>query len=570
MPSPEHSSASTTRIWLNHQVLLLVTFTGGTTRIPSRWRSVLPLTDFRSPARVELLGFASPAEAERAIPGARTEAARDFVMPTEAWSGHESFLPFLRLALSWDIPAAETHLLAERLHLIRESTRAKHPPAIFAGRPLLCVDVVARSGESFVYLKGWWRGCHGSAVRLTAISPEGERRDLLGVLCRFPRDDIAPAYAGDTYLGFTAFFQLHRPSLLRTGWLLEIETSDGFVAEAPAPPVLEDPEQALTAILPDLQLERPPRPRGAAEHVHGFVSRLQARRLECFSLKEELQFGPLVSRPVLSVIIPLYGRVDLIEHQLAQFALDPAWAGCDLIYLLDSPAQWQRVAWRTEWLARLYNLSLRVVCCNRNGGYAAVNNLGASLARADLLLLLNSDVLPSAPGWIEKMIAAYRRRPGIGALGPKLLFEDNSIQHAGVGFAATSDGFGWDTLPYCKGLHRNSTDAAQARPVAAVTGACLMVDKSLFLRVNGFDQGYIQGDFEDTDLCLRLLQAGCQNWYDPEIELYHLEGVSYPLPERLRHATYNRWLHSRKWSAVIEKLVNHSDTPFATDTWISA
>ncbi len=570
MLSPDSIPAAPFRIWLNHQVLLTIDPSGLAARIPARWRKIFSPVDFHFPERVELLGFATPADAGQAIPGADTESSHGFVVPRHAWSGNEYFLPFLRTALSWDLPAAETHLLAERLHLIREATRPPRPSSFFAGRPLLCVDVVARSGNRSVYLKGWWRDCHGRLARLTAVAPEGERHELLGTLCHFPRHDIDPAYTGDVYTGFTAFLQLDRPSLLRTGWMLEMETDDGFMAETPAPPVLEDAVQIFAAVLPDLQIERSAQAHQATEQVHEFVSRVQAQRLDNFSLEQEIQLGAPVSSPMLSVIVPLYGRIDLIEHQMAQFALDPAWAGCDLVYLLDSPEHWQRVAWRTEWLARLYNLSLRIVRCNRSGGYAAVNNLGARLARSDLLLFLNSDVLPVAPGWIERMVASYRRRPDLGALGPKLLFEDHSIQHAGVGYTSTSDGLGWDTLPYYKGLHRNFPDANQPRTVPAVTGACLMVDRNLFLQVGGFDQGYIQGDYEDMDLCLRLLRLGRQNWFDPEIELYHLEGVSYPLPQRLRHATYNRWLHSLKWSAAIDSLTNQGDGPLVPATRIFA
>lgn len=550
--------------------MLVVNPTGRTPAPASRWRASASSLKASSSLCAELFGFETPVEAARAVPGASAESAQDFIVPAHAGMSDAAWLSFLRTALTWNLPIAEKHLLAERLRLIHEATRKPCPPAIFAGRPLLCVDLVARTGDCSVYLKGWWRDCHGQPIRLTAISPEGERCDLLDNLTPFSRDDIDPAYAGDIYTGFTISFQLEQPSLLLTGWRVEVETADGFLAEAPAPPALEEGGQILATILPDLQIERPPLTRNAAAHVHDFITRLQARRLENYSIKEELQFGPPVLRPVLSVIIPLYGRIDLIEHQLAQFALDPVWAQCDLIYLVDSPELWQRVAWRAEWLAQLYHLSLRVIRGNQSGGYAAVNNLGAKRARADLLLFLNSDVLPIAPGWIERMVASYRQRPGIGALGPKLLFEDNSIQHAGVGFTAATDGFGWDTLPYYKGFHRHFSAAAQTRPVTAVTGACLMVDQSLFHRVNGFDQGYIQGDFEDMDLCLRLRRAGCQNWYDASIELYHLEGVSYPQAQRVRHATYNRWLHSRKWSNEIERLISQNGAPAMTVAQISA
>lgn len=558
------------RFWLNHQVVLVVNPVGEAVAFPSRWKCVSPVVDFRSQARTELLGFSSPGEAEKAIPGSRLESSRAFVVPEKKWCRDESFLSFLGTALSWDLPPAEIYLLAERLFLIREALSERVAAPVFAGRPLHCADLVAKPAANTVYLKGWWRNCHGDPVRLTAVAPEGERCELLDSLFRFSRTDIVPAYAGDEYTGFTVFFRLDRPNPLRAGWRLEIETIDGFVADMAAPEAVGDPGEILSAVLPDFEIERPPQPQGSAEHVHRCVSHLLADRSRSYRLVQELQFGPLAQRPVLSIIIPLYGRVDLMEHQLAQFALDPTWARCDLIYVLDSPEQWQRVAWRAEWLARLYNLSLRVVKSSQSGGYAAASNLGAMVARSELLLFLNSDILPVSPGWIDRMIGAYRRRSGIGALGAKLLFEDDSIQHAGVGFSYCQDGFGWNTLPFYKGLHRNHPEANQARIIPAVTGACLMVDRKLFQKAGGFDQGYIQGDFEDMDLCLRLRALGCQNWYDPEVELYHLEGVSYPMDRRILHAAYNRWLHSRKWAGVIEKLIDENDAPSAQNSRLFA
>ena len=542
-------------VWLNSQVLLTTSHTDDIPRMSPQWRAVLPTKKSSAYLSLELLGFTSPAEAECIFPGANAESSREFEVPNQFWTNNESFLPFLRTALGWGLPPAEKYLLAERLYLIREATRRPVPPVRFAGRPLLCVDFIALAGESLVYFKGWWRNGHGAPLRLTAESPEGERYELLNTLCRFSRKDIEPLYSGDLYTGFTSCIQLKQTSLLRTGWVIEIEMEDGFIVEAPAPPVQESAEQILSIVLPDIQIARLPHSFDPAEHVHHFISQFQTQRLANFSIEQEVQFGSPVSEPLVSIIIPLYGRVDLIEHQLAQFAIDPTWAKCDLIYILDSPEHWERVAWHSDWLSRLYKISLRLLRCNQSGGYAAVNNRAAERAKADLVLFLNSDVLPMAPGWIEKMAASYRKRPGLGALGPKLLFEDNSIQHAGMGFTTTSDPFGWETLPYFKGLHENLPEANRSRPVPAVTGACLMVDKALFHQVNGFDQNYIQGDFEDIDLCMRLSAAGHENWYDPEIALYHLEGVSYPLAMRLRHAAYNRWLHSRKWSTVIQKLI---------------
>ena len=100
-------------------------------------------------------------------------------------------------------------------------------------------------------------------------------------------------------------------------------------------------------------------------------------------------------------------------------------------------------------------------------------------------------------------------------------------------------------------LHRSVPGANVTRTVPAVTGACLMIARSLYERFDGLRGIYVQGDYEDTDLCLRLLEAGFENWYLAECELYHLEGQSYDLAARLRNGRYNRWLHTHLWNDAI-------------------
>ena len=112
-------------------------------------------------------------------------------------------------------------------------------------------------------------------------------------------------------------------------------------------------------------------------------------------------------------------------------------------------------------------------------------------------------------------------------LGPKLLYGDDSLQHAGMYFHR--DAFPnrlWLNQHYFKGFPRRYAPANVCRPVPAVTGACLMLQRELFENLGGWDESYVQGDYEDSDLCLRAYQRGCQNWYLPAAELYHLEGQS--------------------------------------------
>jgi GT2 family glycosyltransferase len=118
-------------------------------------------------------------------------------------------------------------------------------------------------------------------------------------------------------------------------------------------------------------------------------------------------------------------------------------------------------------------------------------------------------------------------------------------------FERSADGTAWVNSHYFKGLTRELPAANRTRRVPAVTGACLMISHELYKQVGGFHSAYVQGDFEDSDLCLRLSKAGRDNWYLPAVALYHLEAQSYPTQLRQSVSAYNRWLHSEMWNVEI-------------------
>jgi GT2 family glycosyltransferase len=107
-------------------------------------------------------------------------------------------------------------------------------------------------------------------------------------------------------------------------------------------------------------------------------------------------------------------------------------------------------------------------------------------------------------------------------------------------------------MHYFKGLHRDLPAANVARPVPAVTAACLLIEKDLYHRVGGLPDAYVQGDYEDSELCMRLIGEGRDNWYLPAAELYHLEGMSYSPSERGITGSYNRWLQTHRIGQAIE------------------
>jgi hypothetical protein len=124
-----------------------------------------------------------------------------------------------------------------------------------------------------------------------------------------------------------------------------------------------------------------------------------------------------------------------IGMQLAAFACDHGFAAAETIFALDGPEQRAEAEQRPRGLYLMHLVPMTLVVMPRNLGYAAANNAGAALARGKYLLLLNSHVVPDRPGWLAHLAAPRDADRKLGAAGPKLLFEDQSIQHAGLFFA---------------------------------------------------------------------------------------------------------------------------------------
>jgi GT2 family glycosyltransferase len=455
--------------------------------------------------------------------------------------------------------------LGTSMALTREALREPLPPCVVERdepQGLHFDSVIALSSTAF-YLRGWARDGQAEMTRLTAVSPEGARAELLPDAFRSARPDVdsfydRPSQSRQPETGFIAYCEMRAPSHLVNGWVLEMENGLGVVHEVPGPEVTRDVLGARAGILSDLQKERRwDTPLMA--HVAPAVERIQAEIDDRVEIERVSQYGEPPANPETSIVVPLYGRVDFLEHQLAQFIHDPELRQADLIYVLDSPELEAALEAAAGQLFELYGVPFRTVVLSENGGYSIANNRGASLARGRLLLLLNSDVLPDRPGWLSELVTFFDQQEKVGAVGPKLLFEDDTLQHAGIRFQRPAGGGAWENEHYFKGLHRDLPAANVSRRVPAVSGACLLTDRALYDRLGGLRGMYVQGDYEDTDLCMRLREEGLETWYLPEVELYHLEGQSYSLETRTAMSRYNVWLHSRLWDEQIAAAMAETD-----------
>jgi GT2 family glycosyltransferase len=457
--------------------------------------------------------------------------------------------------------------LSSSLNEIREILRERLPACeVDARQPVgLAVEQVLVVDERSVWVSGWMHDEDGKG-EVTFVSPEGARVRVSDDAFRFERPDVVQFYAGlhgnrTKDHGFTAFFELPAPSLLASGWIAELKTSHGVAVEIRCPDPVVDPLAVRAKILGELGSRGPVGGQLAASHGRHALTRLQERIVGESEVDSIDVYGEPPDEPAVSIVIPLYKRLDFIEHQLLHFSIDPDMAEAELIYVLDSVDQKDELAAQARELFALYEMPFSVVNLTAGAGFAGANRHGIEVSKAKQLLLLNSDVIPDRPGWLATMRGYYESQEKIGALGPKLLYEDDSLQHAGLYFHRSPGAGPWENAHCFKGLHRDFAAANVSRAVPAVTAACMLIDRERYEEAGGLPIHYVQGDYEDSELCLRLAKAGYENRYLPEVELYHLEGQSYVADTRRIPSEYNMWLHSEIWGERIEEVMASFD-PF--------
>ena len=150
----------------------------------------------------------------------------------------------------------------------------------------------------------------------------------------------------------------------------------------------------------------------------------------------------------------------------------------------------------------------------------ALHNHAARVVDAEYLLFLNNDTEVLSPAWLSQMVG-FARLQGVGAVGARLLFPNDTVQHAGIlhGFNQGSLALAFRGLPR---EHPGYLAAARVcRNYGAVTAACMLTPRRLFLEMGGFDEKDFAVSFNDVDYCYRLLDRGYRCVYAAEAELYH-------------------------------------------------
>lgn len=284
---------------------------------------------------------------------------------------------------------------------------------------------------------------------------------------------------------------------------------------------------------------------------------LQAALNRRQAVRRSAAFGTVSTRST-SIVVPLYKETRFIRSQLMAFARDDHIRDhCEIVYVLDDPMITLKVEHELRGHGERLPLDIRLVVLERNGGYALANTFGVREAAGETIVLMNSDVVPERPGWLEALTAKLAELPAFSAVGPKLVYADGSLQHAGMYFERGTTG-AWQNMHYFKGYGRDFSPAGLERDVPALTGALMVLRRADYLAVGGLDANYIIGDFEDSDLCLKLRARGGRCRYVSNIALLHFERQSMPAGDRggpSGSTLYNEALHTARWSAAIERLM---------------
>ena len=415
------------------------------------------------------------------------------------------------------------------------------------------------------FLRGWLRDPLDMIANLSLRSLYGEQKLVVADLGRFPRPDLALKYAEAPHggVGMKPGFAIHLPDAAArpvAQWTLRMELTTGDVVDLVAPSAITQPQAARDAVLGSIAPQHIT-PALMGRCVAPAVERLHLAVMAARGAPELVRIGAKLSKPEVSIVVPLYRNLRFLRHQLGAFARDRSLCDAELIYVLDSPEQREEVEHLLRGLHGIYRVPLTVVVQAANYGYASACNAGTAEARAPVLLLLNSDVVPTGRGWLSPLLDALARQPRLAAVGPKLLFEDGSLQHAGL-FFEVGPGEEWFNTHYYKGYPRHYPPAQVERLVPAITGAAICIRREAFEAVGGFCTDYVIGDYEDSDLCLKLRAAGGDIAYVPGSELYHFERQSirdHAGYARTLASTYNRGLHHKRWAVAIEQLMERTE-----------
>lgn len=287
--------------------------------------------------------------------------------------------------------------------------------------------------------------------------------------------------------------------------------------------------------------------------VNSYLSRVR----ENVSIRKNaiVPVGDLIAAPdkmeQVSIIIPFKNGLNFLRDCVNSILQKTSYQPYEIV-LVNNQSDEQEVL---DYLKSLHtNEKIRYLNFDKSFNFSAINNFAVTQIESPYLIFLNNDTKIITPDWIEQLLALFSF-PEVGIVGPRMLYEDGSIQHSGVvlgmGHAA---GHIFRTLPQdAKDSYMHRMHSIQN--FSAVTAACMMIKKEQFESLGGFDEIHLPIAYNDVDLCLRMQEAGYSIVYQPRVNIYHLESKSrkYDLAKTERERFHKELDYIKgKWTHLVE------------------
>ena len=226
--------------------------------------------------------------------------------------------------------------------------------------------------------------------------------------------------------------------------------------------------------------------------------------------------------PKVSIIIPIKDHADLLKAAIDSIYAKTTYKNFEIFILNNNSEKEETFSYLKKVEEEHDNVIVKDAAFEFN--WSRLNNYGMKFATGDVYVCLNNDVEVIEPEWLTRLVEKAIRKD-VGVVGGLLLYEDNTIQHAGV--VIGMGGWADHVFKGMKPQHYGSPFVSPmvTRNVSAVTGACLAVSKATIEKIGGFDEKFIVCG-SDIELALRANQHGLVNIYDPNVRLYHYESKS--------------------------------------------